>query len=79
MRFGHASYAKLVELNKMFPSITVSKSSIPCDICFYAKQKRLPFPNSSTISANTFDIVHMDIWRPLSTPSSISSYLRHLP
>jgi hypothetical protein len=69
MRFGHASHAKLVELNKMFPSITVSKSSIPCDICFYAKQKRLPFPNSSTISANAFDIVHMDIWGPVSIPS----------
>jgi hypothetical protein len=39
MGFGHASHAKLVELNKMFPSINVSKSSIPCDICFYAKQK----------------------------------------
>jgi hypothetical protein len=71
MRFGHASYAKLVELNKVFPSINVSKSSIPCDICFYAKQKRLPFPNSFTISANTFDIVHMDIWGPLSAPSML--------
>jgi hypothetical protein len=69
MRFGHASHAKLVELNKMFPSINVSKSSSPCDICFYAKQKCLPFPNSSTISANAFDIVHMDIWGPLSIPS----------
>jgi hypothetical protein len=47
----------------------VSKSNIPCDTCFFAKQKRLPFPDSHTISANIFDLIHMDIWGPLSIPS----------
>jgi hypothetical protein len=47
----------------------LSKSSLPCDICFYAKQKRMSFPLSNSISANNFDLVHMDIWGPLSIPS----------
>jgi hypothetical protein len=69
LRFGHPSYDKIIELNKSFPSIKVSKSTIPCDTCFFAKQKRLPFSDSYTISANIFDLIHMDIWGPLSIPS----------
>ncbi|GAU44048.1 hypothetical protein TSUD_300180 [Trifolium subterraneum] len=40
MRFGHTSFDKLAEINKMFPFVKVSKSDMPCDICLYAKQKR---------------------------------------
>jgi hypothetical protein len=69
MRFGHPSFEKLVDINKNFPYVTLSKSSLPCDICFYAKQKRMSFPLSNSVSANTFDLVHMDIWGPLSIPS----------
>jgi hypothetical protein len=69
MRFGHTSYDKLVDINKQFTSVKISKTNIPCDTCFYAMQKRLPFPLSSTISENVFDIVHLDILGPLSIPS----------
>jgi hypothetical protein len=70
-RFGHASYDKLIEINKMFPFVHIVKSSNPCDVCFYAKQKRLPFSLSSHVSKNNFDLVHMDIWGPLSVPSML--------
>ncbi|GAU27901.1 hypothetical protein TSUD_159950 [Trifolium subterraneum] len=33
--------------------------------------KRLSFPLSTSISANAFDLVHMDIWGPLSIPSML--------
>jgi hypothetical protein len=69
MRFGHPSFEKLNEINKVFPSVSVQKTSLPCDICFYAKQKRLPFSLSQSISTHIFDLVHMDIWGPLSIPS----------
>jgi hypothetical protein len=63
-RFGHPSDVKLIEINKMFPFVKLSKSHLPCDICFFAKQKRLPFHNSTHISSHNFDLVHMDIWGP---------------
>jgi hypothetical protein len=71
MRFGHVSDEKLFEINKVFPSVKIQSSSLPCDICFYAKQKRLPFPHSQHISKSIFDIVHMDIWGPIATPSML--------
>jgi hypothetical protein len=37
MRFGHPSFEKLVDINKNFPFVKLSQSSLPCDICFYAK------------------------------------------
>ncbi|CAJ2666297.1 unnamed protein product [Trifolium pratense] len=70
-RFGHASNDKLIELNKKFPFVKISNSSVPCDACFFAKQKRLPFTLSSTKSASNFDLVHMDIWGPLAIPSML--------
>jgi hypothetical protein len=45
MIFGHASPEKLNELPKIFPFVIVSKSNIPCDVCFYAKKKMISFPS----------------------------------
>ncbi|KAK2437637.1 putative mitochondrial protein [Trifolium repens] len=71
-RLGHTSFDKMIEINKSFPYVKISKSSTtPCDTCFYAKQKRLPFAHSSTVSTNNFDIIHMDIWGPLAIPSML--------
>jgi len=52
MRFGHASHDKLIAIKKNFPYVSTDSSSNPCDICFYAKQKRLPFSLSSHKSSN---------------------------
>jgi hypothetical protein len=69
MRFGHASYDKLIEIKKNFPCVSISNSFDPCDVCFYAKQKRLPFSLSTHQSSKVFDLVHMDIWGPLAITS----------
>lgn len=69
LRLGHPSNTKLIQLNKCFPFVKSVNSAISCDVCFNAKQKRLPFSLSSHVSTSVFDLVHMDIWGPLSTPS----------
>jgi len=45
-RFGHAS-SKLELLCKDFPSVVVNKSLI-CNICHFARQRKLPFPMSNS-------------------------------
>ncbi|XP_073221459.1 uncharacterized protein [Cicer arietinum] len=68
-RLGHASFDVLNHKNKSFPFVRISKSISPCDVCFHAKHKCLPFPNSTTIADCCFDLIHMDIWGPFSMPS----------
>ena len=34
-----------------------------------AKLKRLPFPFHNKISSCAFDLIHMDVWGPYSTPN----------
>jgi hypothetical protein len=69
MRFGHVSHDKIVALKQLYPAIKCNKSSFPCDVCHYDKQKHLPFPQSFTSSANLFDLIHVDIWGPVPTSS----------
>ena len=45
------------------------ESRSPCDICHYAKQRKLSFPHSLTHTSNIFDLLHADIWGPYVTPS----------
>lgn len=40
-----------------------------CDAYFLAKHNSPPFPNSTSHASNCFDLIHMDIWGPYSTPS----------
>jgi transposase InsO family protein len=40
-----------------------------CDACHKAKQKRLPFPVSISITHALFDLIHVDIWGPVTIPS----------
>ena len=43
-------------------------------LCPLAKQKRLPFLTSTHTSSSCFDLVHIDILDPYSTPLNGSSY-----
>lgn len=73
MRLGDASDLSLKTISKQFPYIQYRNNGDPCDACHYAKQRKLPFPNSSTKSNAPFDILHADIWGPF----SIISFLGH--
>ena len=68
-RLGHLSNSRLKILQNKVTNVSCSNSESPCDICHFAKQKKLPFPLSSSVSSACFDLVHIDIWGPASTSS----------
>lgn len=45
------------------------QSDLPCEVCFYSKQKILSFYKSTHKSINNFDLIHMNIWGQLYIPS----------
>jgi Zn-finger protein len=67
-RLGHLSHSRLALLQSKFPFI-VSDSHAVCDICHYAKHRKLPFVNSYSKSIKPFDLIHFDIWGPVSITS----------
>lgn len=67
-RFGHASHAKIDMLSKNFPVVSINKELV-CDICHFARQRKLPFHVSTSRATNAFDLLHLDVWGPCSLPS----------
>lgn len=67
-RLGHLSFTRLQHLHSSFPFIDYGKHVV-CDVCHYAKHKKLPFNNSSSNSAQPFNLVHFDVWDPLAIQS----------
>lgn len=66
-RLGHPSYTVLTKI----PSIKCNKdcSSIPRDVCHFAKQSRQPFPTSVTHTIGIFEPVHCNVWGPYNYPT----------
>ena len=71
-RLGHPSDLPLKSLSHVIPEI-LHESNKHCSICPLAKQHKLSFPYSVSISTHPFDLVHCDIWGPLSTKSITGS------
>ena len=67
-RLEHPSDVKLNSLCNVIPSLKPSCNK-GCQICSMAKLKRLPFPFHNNISPCAFDLIHMDVWGPYSTPT----------
>ncbi|CAN1164864.1 Retrovirus-related Pol polyprotein from transposon TNT 1-94 [Linum perenne] len=67
-RLGHPSAPRLQLIHRVNPSV-VPPSHPHCSVCHLAKQKHLPYSKSSSHALASFDLVHMDIWGPLSTPT----------
>jgi hypothetical protein len=65
---GHVSRKRLSHMSNIYPSLTFDHKAT-CDICHFAKQKQLPFSNSLSIASNKFELLHFDIWDPLSITS----------
>ena len=69
-RLGHPSTKRLDLLQSVVPTIiSCNNKNFDCSICPLAKQKRLSFPISTSHSSACFDLIHVDIWGPYSTPS----------
>ena len=71
-RLGHIGSKCLQTLSRTNDTIQIQRE-FHCSICPCAKQKRLPFPTSSTVYTKPFQLVSMDIWGP-STIKSISGH-----
>lgn len=58
----------MFHVNKTFPLSGLNNNILPCDIYSFDKHKRLPFKDNTITFSNCFNLVYMDIWRPLKTP-----------
>ena len=67
-RLGHPLDSRLQSLSHVFPFLKNSFNNA-CNICPLAKQKRLSFPFNNNLSTFAFDLLHMDVWGPYSTPT----------
>jgi hypothetical protein len=67
-RLGHLSNSRIDALQSHFPFIFHDSSAV-CDVCHFAKHKRLPFVNSSNKAIKPYDLIHFDIWGPISIKS----------
>jgi len=72
MRLCHPSDNILKLLAFDHPDIS-SPSTIICDACAFAKQKRLKYSSSTSKSLQFFELIHVDSWAPISI-SSIDAY-----
>jgi len=72
---GHLSKDKLSVLSTKFEYISSKICDDFCQICPLAKQKRLPFPISTSSSNKFFYLLHMDIWGPLAITLRMEIYI----
>ncbi|XP_074378611.1 uncharacterized protein LOC141720152 [Apium graveolens] len=64
-RLGHPS---AIALNKIDSVSTIPPNLFThCDVCHQAKQTRLSFSDSTSISSHLFELVHCVIWGPYKT------------
>jgi len=76
-RLGHPGESTLSLLRSRFsiPSNRTSVSSL-CHSCQIAKNKRLPFYNSTSVTFRPFDIIHCDLWTsPVPSKSGFKYYM----
>jgi len=59
-RMGHPSNTVLEKLAKKYSDMHFDNMNV-CTPCHLAKQHKLLFPLSKTLSKHAFDLVHMDI------------------
>ncbi|CAN1189995.1 Retrovirus-related Pol polyprotein from transposon TNT 1-94 [Linum perenne] len=64
-RLGHPSNSRIQLLNKCNSEFVLDKIS-HCEHCHFSRQKKLPFPLSSNRAVAPFDLIHTDIWGPVS-------------
>lgn len=67
-RLGHPSTSVLSNICQKFPYVKINKKFV-CDSCHQAKQSKLSFSDSTTLTAKPFELVHMDIWGPINVSS----------
>lgn len=59
----------MLSLHIQFPFVTFDQNGV-CDVCHFAKHKRLSYNLSSNKALIPYDLLHFDIWGPISIQSS---------
>jgi len=72
-RLGHLSFSRMKSLQSLFPYVH-EDSKATCDVCHFAKHRKLLFPESCNKATKPFELIHFDIWGPI----SICSIHNHL-
>jgi hypothetical protein len=67
-RLGHLSHSRMTRLHTKFPYVILDQNGV-CDICHLAKQKKLPYSSSFSKANAAYDVIHLDIWGPISIKS----------
>lgn len=62
VRFGHPSSIVLKHVTCL--KDVSSDDFFFCEVCPLAKQTRIPFHRSNSMSSDIFDLLHVDIWGP---------------
>jgi hypothetical protein len=72
-RLGHLSNSRMKLLANFIPSVSCNSESI-CTVCPLAKQHRLHFSSSTSVSQSLFGMIHCDIWGPFAVKSNNNSF-----
>jgi hypothetical protein len=67
-RLGHISNSRISLLHSLVPSIECNSNDV-CVVCPLARQRKLSFPVSKSMSSAVFDMIHCDLWGPFSVQS----------
>jgi len=59
-RLGHLSNQRLSKMHQLYSLISVDNKAT-CDVCHFAKQRKLPFNSSHSIAKSKFEVLHFDI------------------
>ncbi|KZV34540.1 hypothetical protein F511_28631 [Dorcoceras hygrometricum] len=66
LRMGHPSPSKLLSLKDVIHFDSNNAEINPCHVCHLSKQKCLPFESCNKMVAQSFELLHIDIWGPFS-------------
>ncbi|XP_058762417.1 uncharacterized protein LOC131635789 [Vicia villosa] len=75
-RLGHLSHDRLSQMAHMYPTIFNDNKEV-CDVCHFAKHKKNPFSLSQSRATQPYELLHFDIWGPVSI-SSIDNHIYFL-
>lgn len=70
-RLRHVPTSRINFFWELDLTISISDTHV-CDICYFAKEKKLPFPVGTSSTSSCFDMIHVDIWGPIC--SSMDGY-----
>nr|KYP70579.1 Retrovirus-related Pol polyprotein from transposon TNT 1-94 [Cajanus cajan] len=65
-RLGHISESRLNMLSELYSFINNCNHKHVCDVCHFAKQRKLPFSVSNSKTSRPFELLHLDLWGPYS-------------